>query len=306
MIHFFLNRLSKKYKLLKKAKYLLGLCFIAHLFSSSPLAAVENNHFSQGEVAPFVLVTIPKSGSHLIIKALYFMTGGVPLWHTRFLAGRYIPASEGFLYTHFCVSPALERDYSRNPRLKKIVNIRDLRDVCISMISQILKGTWPGLSAEAMRAFKKMSFDEQLLFVINHDYELDKLSPNALQVSIAKVAEQAVRYCNDRNILTCKFENLVGAEGGGTREDQIKELKRIADYLNIPASEDSLWKISMQLHGVTFDPFGKQGFKNFKSTFHSGKIGKWKTAFREEHKSAFKQKLGEALIALGYEKDDTW
>src|SRR5260370_636951 len=62
---------------------------------------------------PFTLLTIPKSGSHLIIKALHLLTGGGPIWHTKFPSLYTIPVNEGFLYTHLCISPLLERDYSQ-------------------------------------------------------------------------------------------------------------------------------------------------------------------------------------------------
>lgn len=156
---------------------------------------------SDQQIAPFALLTIPKSGSHLTIKALHFMTGGVAVWHTRFPSVYCVPARDGFLYTHLCLSPELEEDYSYLPSLKKIINVRDLRDVSISMVRQIIKGSWPGMTAAQRTAFKNMSFDEQLLFVINYDYEVDEVAqvaPNSLQVSLLKVAEQAVRFCNNK------------------------------------------------------------------------------------------------------------
>lgn len=258
---------------------------------------------------PFVLVTIPKSGSHMIIKALYFLTGGVPIWHTHFPSKYYISPQEGFLYTHFCISSQLEENYKQLPDLKKIVNIRDLRDVCISMVSHICKSPWPGMSQEQRKAFKEMSFDEQLLFVIDYDYDLEDvagIAPNSLQISILKVAEQAVLYSSDRNCLVCRYENLVGPQGGGTEALQREEIKRIAEHLGFSVSEPLLESVLAHIYGNEVDPFGSPGLEHFRSTFQRGKINNWKDVFTEEHKERFKQRLGKMLIALGYEQDDNW
>ncbi len=263
-----------------------------------------------GQIPSFALLTVPKSGSHMIMKALHLMTGGVPVWHTKFPSLYYIPSNEGFLYTHLCISPVLERDYSQLPKLKKIINIRDLRDVCVSIVYQIRKAPWPGMSAKQRESFLKLSYDEQLLFVIDFDYdpqEVAKDAPNSLQTSLIKIAEQAIRFSQDGKCLVCRYENLVGAMGGGSDEAQIEELSRIAAFLEIPISRTDLYEIAWKLYGDLVNPFGKtEALTNFKSTFHSGKIGSWKNAFKEEHKAAFKKKLGYALVSLGYETDDSW
>lgn len=275
--------------------------FLSFLFSSL---------LSAGEVAqPCALITIPKSGSHMVIKALYFLTGGIPIWHTHFPSMYYVPPEQGFLYTHFCVSPQLEENYSHLPELKKIVNIRDLRDVCVSIVHQICKSPWPGMSKGARDDFKKMSFEEQLLFVINFDYDLDdvaEFAPNSLQTSIQKVAEQAARYSLEQDCLVCKYENLVGPRGGGSEELQRDEIRRIADYLNLSISESLVSEIASSLYGNEIDPFSEEKFAHFQSTFKQGKVNNWKNFFKEEHKEAFKLRLGKTLVALGYEQDDNW
>ena len=120
------------------------------------------------------------------------------------------------------------------------------------------------------------------------------------------MAEQAVELAADPNNLVCRYEDLVGIMGGGTQEAQLAELERIARFLRVPLSQVDLSIIASQLYGDEINPFGKEGFKHYTSTFQNGKIGAWKTAFNEEHKAAFKKKLGSALIELGYEKDDNW
>jgi hypothetical protein len=261
------------------------------------------------EIPPFALITIPKSGSHLIIKTLYFLTGSKPIWHTKFPSYQYLPGEEGFLYTHFCVSPQLEADYGELPNLKKIIMVRDLRDVAVSIVHQIVKAPWPGLSGKKRQEFLQMPFDEQLLYVINYNYDVRavaKTSPNSLQVSLVQVADQALRYSQNPDVLTLRYEDLVGPNGGGTLDAQIAQLGRIKEFLQIDATAASLYEIAAKIYGNTIDPFGQEGFKNLRSTFRVGKISRWREHFTEEHKAAFKKKLGKTLIALGYEQDEKW
>jgi hypothetical protein len=286
-------------------KIVMGALFFGHLLMTTTLFAKS----PETEVPPFVLMTVPKSGSHLAIKALHFLTKGICIWHTRFPSYYTIPSDEGFLYTHLCISPELEEDYAYLPKLRKIVNVRDLRDVCISIVYHMRKNPWPGMTAEERGAFKKLSFEKQLFYVFNYNYELKeiaKVAPNNLQVSVSKLAEQMVRLSQDPDNLVCRYENLVGPEGGGDRDAQFYELRKIADYLNVSVSREQLKAIGAQLYGNAVNPFGKGQFENFKSTFHKGQIGRWREVFTEEHKKVFKEKFGYALIALGYEYDNNW
>ena len=41
-------------------------------------------------------------------------------------------------------------------------------------------------------------------------------------------------------------------------------------------------------------------------TFRSGKVGKWRESFNEEHKSIFKETAGDLLVRLGYEQSNDW
>ncbi len=282
---------------------LFSLAMSAWLSFIAPLSAIDN------ELPPFALLTVPKSGSHLMIKALHLLTGGVSIWHTRFPSFFYIPPRDGFLYTHLCLSPELEDDYQHLPQLRKIINIRDLRDVAVSIVAQIKKYPWPGMNAEQHKQFLELPFDEQLLFVINYDYDVHEVAataPNSLQVSLRQVAEQTVRLSRDPRNLVCRYENLVGSMGGGSEEAQLTELERIASFLELEIPSTQLAEIAAQLYGNEFDPFGKGGFQNFHSTFKQGKIGLWRELFTEEHKRAFKKKIGNCLIALNYESDDNW
>jgi hypothetical protein len=283
----------------------ISLCFISILSSYQPekisLSYWKNN------IAPFALITIPKSGTHLWIKTLYHMTNAFPHWqagmdrnfHDYFKALGNHENKHYFLCTHFCISPCFEH-YCQLLKLKKIVCIRDLRDVCVSMVHHIKDAGWTGLhkqyQSEALEVYRRMSFDEQLLFVMN--YISNEGNESGWQISLPLVVKQSVEYCKRPDVLICKYEDIVGEEGGGTKEAQFSTMKQINEFLNLHLSDAQLLEISPLLYGE------KQG--QFFGGFRRGKINKWNESFKKEHKEMFKKTLGWALIALGYEKDNNW
>jgi hypothetical protein len=282
-------------------KNFLPLLFAVLWFTFNPITM-----YSAVPSVNFALFTVPKSGSHLLIKTLYFMTGFTPEWHTDPLSPTVLSQNRKFPYTHFCLSPSLQNYYQHSPSIKQIIGVRDLRDVCVSIVHQIIKGPWPELARDKQKqsAFRKLPFDDQLLWVINQEYELN--GHIQLQLGIAKVAEQVKKYVQNPDVFICRFEDLVGQRGGGTEEKQLSTIRQLGEYIGISFNPHEVQKIADDLYGNEINPFGKGMFQNYQSTFREGKIGSWENCFKERHKEAFKKRLGSALIALGYEENDDW
>lgn len=260
------------------------------------------------EVTPFAVISIPQSSMPVLMNVLQYMANATPYWQpgleTEF--DDYYrslwknKSCYSFLCTQFCVSSAFE-SLCNNINLKKIVCIRDLRDVCVSIVYYIQKNGWPGLNSRypyEWQAFKQLSFDEQLLFVINYDYDSAKIG-SLDQFSLTQVAKQTAQYCNKPNVLVCPYENLVGEQGGGTQKAQLATFDRINQFLNLGLSQEKLLEISSKIGN-------KEQYLVSKEECCSPKIGSWKEVFKEEHKEAFKKKLGWALIYFGYVKDNNW
>ena len=100
-------------------------------------------------------------------------------------------------------------------------------------------------------------------------------------------------WMNNSRVLSVRFESLVGPEGGGAREDQIREIINIGRHMGLKISEEKALAIAQELFGGT-------------NTFRKGQIGAWKEEFSAEHKELFKKHAGQLLIDLGYEKDFDW
>ncbi len=180
--------------------------------------------------------------------------------------------------------------------------------MCIHRLSYPKKRlAWNGTNPKAWNAFRQLSFDEQLLFVINYEYDPVSIGEEQWQLSLPLVTKQAVLYCKKPNVLVCAYENLVGEKGGSAKNTQLITLARINQFLNFGLSEAKLIEISSKIYGEEQTPLGREAeFSEVNNTLPNVKIGSWKEAFKEEHKEAFKKKFGWALIALGYEKDNNW
>lgn len=255
---------------------------------------------------PFAVYTIPKSGSHLLIKTLYCMTNFTPQWHTTAPDMEKLFQESRFPYTHCCLAPPLFQYYNSSS-IKQIIGIRDLRDVCVSIVYQIRKGVWPEFARNSnkMKEFKNLPFDEQLIIVIQQEYE-ESPTGIPIQLGIRKVAEQASLLVQNPNLLICRYEDLVGPRGGGSEDAQKELLRKIGSHIGLFLTPEQIDELSLSLYGDNRNPFGQGDFTDYQSTFREGKIGSWKSAFKDIHKEVFKKRLGKSLIALGYEKDDNW
>lgn len=92
----------------------------------------------------------------------------------------------------------------------------------------------------------------------------------------------------------CRFEDLVGPDGGGSAEAQRREIEGIARHIDRPLDRDGLERVA----AAVWSPGS--------STFRKGAIGDWSNHFTEAHKSAFKEEAGRLLVELGYERDLDW
>jgi len=250
----------------------------------------------------FALLTIPKTGSGLVQKCIEMLVHKKPIaFGTKYQIVHCIEkvqfSPNEFMTSHFDAYKELDKYFLLHPNYKKIIQVRDLRDACVSAVFYIDKhqnyyhAKYMAGFTETKENWDRLSFDEKLMKVIT-------ANPDKFLISCATNAREALRFLQkDPKSLLMRFENLVGDKGGGDDFNQRQEILKLATFLNINVSDKELENISQSL-------FGNKGLKS--STFRSGQIGKWKEHFKEEHKEAFKECLGSYLIELGYEKNNNW
>ncbi len=98
----------------------------------------------------------------------------------------------------------------------------------------------------------------------------------------------------ESDALTLKFEDLIGAHGGGDQETQLQLLSQIFDYIGLPQDDATIANLAENLVS-TASP-----------TYRKGTINQWRKQFDSETKQLFKQYAGAELQALGYGFEADW
>lgn len=229
-----------------------------------------------------VVLTIPKSGTHLLKKILEEMVQGPlhPFGHTvnRAKTVKQVKKKIGGIFLDMLLP---DYDFLRECRAKdymKVVLIRDLRDVVVSFVHFMEAKEMAWMPIEQIREFNRLPFDERVSRLIEFP---------RTNCGTRWIAENFLKWQENETVLICRYEDLVGPRGGGNREKQEKAIKQIANHLNIPLSEERLSTILETSFGDTF-------------TFRKGQIGDWKETFKPHHIELFKKTMGDTLSKMGY------
>jgi len=113
-------------------------------------------------------------------------------------------------------------------------------------------------------------------------------------ISIGKRLGGYMPWLQAPETYVCRFEDLVGPNGGGSDEAQRNEIFSIGRHVNRPLDEPT----AQRLAGRIWSPRS--------STFRGGRAGDWTNHFSQAHKAAFKELAGQYLIELGYESGLDW
>jgi len=102
-------------------------------------------------------------------------------------------------------------------------------------------------------------------------------------------------WLDDPSVCWSTFERLIGPRGGGSVDDQLREVRALLRHLGFPLASPAI--VRMVARRV-FDPGSP--------TFRIGQIGSWRKYFGPQHCTAFKEVAGQLLIDLGYERSLDW
>ncbi len=244
--------------------------------------------------SPRVLInSIPKSGTNLLgntlqhfpyfrrrigktIRPLHYSIDKAYEKVTNIKNGQY-----GFSHLKYD-----DRLYSRlvSSNIKLLFMIRDPRDI---VVSHFIYVTTIDKKHRVHNYYKQLLDDETRLMKTITGAQ-DIVAP------INNVLKDYLPWVSKRECLTIRFENLIGPNGGGNAELQLQSVMEIADLLEISLGKSQLIKIIDNI------------YSRKSPTFSTGKIGKWKEYFTDEHIREFKNSTSDMLIKYGYEKDDKW
>jgi hypothetical protein len=270
-------------------------------------------------VSPFVLNTIPKSGTNLVRKALRMFPGirngriSIRLATAMEYKGQDLsgivtvpvgvafPAPVPLSVVEDSVRRIKRGDYAswhvphapetahllERMRIKMLIMLRDPRDIVISQTHYVLNTPAHNLHAY----YLTLSEPERIMASIR-GVEAEH-AQGYRGTDIDERCRSVLRWTSEPFTCTVTFERLVGPHGGGSRDAQLDELRRLADHLGFHYTPHTLAAIADQLFGGT-------------STFRKGSIGGWRDHFSDAHKAVFKEIAGPLLVELGYESSEDW
>jgi hypothetical protein len=271
-------------------KRILSLFGLALLFSSSSLSAVIRE-LPRPHPRKIVLITIPKSGTHLLQKAVRLITGqpvemlSFADVHALYKNEIELDPNDGIIsWQH--LFPQLDCIKEDKEHFIKIINIRDPRDILVSQIDwHLTMGMWASWTPQGyIQKFATLSQDEQLSEVINFPQNW---------YSVKRFAKKALEWMKEPDVFVCRFEDLVGPQGGGSRIRQEKVIRDLATHLGYSIEEEDIFYIADNIFGDSY-------------SFRKGQIGRWHEFFKPKHVEEFKKTMGKLLIKLDYEKNLNW
>lgn len=248
----------------------------------------------------FFMITVPKSGTHLFAAYLNMMlkTEKTFLGITQIVEGEEVQEDakdwlekskekNSYFVCHFAFSKPLFAYREEHPHYKMIFCIRDLRDIIVSGVDYLDK--YKNL-AEKDEDWNGATYEEKLLKLLDENSRNYLNLPAQIRLALKSIEKYGEAFI-------CRYEDFVGASGGGDIELQQEKIMELADFLSVKISEK---KMNFMIDRA----YGKQ--LRYNTTFNVGKIGRWREQFTPAVIEKFKQVLGEELVLLGYEEDYNW
>ncbi|MCB1110109.1 MAG: hypothetical protein KDK64_03945 [Chlamydiia bacterium] len=237
--------------------------------------------FSEEKTLPLVL-SVPKAGGHLVLKMLSLF-----------------PEPPECVWADHIVSHDMEELSLEDAKVSKVIIIRDLRDVFVSLVywfdAQVAEGLVnrhlaakrKGLR-ERIQHWRSCSFDEKLQIVLE-----DGAESFYYEGFMRENIEQACHLLKGEKTQVMRFEDLIGVQGGGSQEAQEECIRRFAEVFSQSLSEEEVKRVSDKT-------FGKTHASAFDRTFRKGQIGSWKEHYNEKNLLLFYMRYGRYQKLLGY------
>lgn len=241
-----------------------------------------------GDASRVFSVSIPKSGTHLLERALCLHPRFYRKW-IRTVHGDNIESMGGLatllprirkaqvVMSHLHWSQA-EADALQASDLRTIFMMRDPRDVLASEVSYVMRR--PSHDLHAIYASEP---DDQARYrlVLEGD-EARKIEP------FARRLEYFLNWM-DTDMHVVRFEELVGAQGGGSDATQRAALRGLYTAIGAPLSDSQVDRVCQQL------------FSTNSPTFQRGQIRGWQDKLDNDLMDQFRDVAGDAMRRMGYE-----
>jgi hypothetical protein len=185
---------------------------------------------------------------------------------------------------HCQFTPELS-DLLNSRSIATVCIVRDPRAIAVSHMDYIKRS--PGHFFH--RDYIALPDDDARLLMSIDGGKLGRYTLESLQVRY----QQYIDWGKKGGAHIVRFEDLVGARGGGCDTLQIKAINSVVEFLSLGTDESRQSTIASQLFGDT-------------NTFRKGQVDSWKNELRSHHKHALHDSVGDILIRLGYENNASW
>lgn len=245
------------------------------------------NRISNGDTPSVLCNSVPKAGTHLLERALCLhprlYRKLLPTINDRNIGrwkdldailGRLRPGQ--VLITHLACQPArvaaLETHETRS-----ILLVRDPRDIVVSQAFYIPRN-------------RKHPFHETLTSVDDLGARMRLVIRGAPEVGMPSLAARLASFEGwlHEACLVVRFEDLVGAAGGGDTETQLAVLSEVFGHVGLEMTADEVAGLASRI------------FSDASPTFRKGAAGQWREQFDDETSLLFSELLGDALCTFGY------
>ena len=165
--------------------------------------------------------------------------------------------------------------------IKIIQVLRDPRAIALSNAHYLAKQ-----EKHPMHSFYKAlpDFDSQLAFSITGG----KIDANLSLNSIAERAKLIAPWVEQADVLSIRFEDLIGSLGGGSDELQHRAILNVLNFLNLDMDDSQLQHIQDNLFGTS-------------TTFRQGQIDSWRDSFKEMHLELYNAIAADLTKSWGYD-----
>jgi hypothetical protein len=248
--------------------------------------------------------SFPKSGTHLLIQILQGLSELGPVVDSGLPAILTFDGKTGeqreletiledlrrlkngdIAYGHLHARPEIKEELTREGVATYFI-YRDPRDIVVSHVHYITEMA-PNHAHHKHYKEDLHSFHERLKVSILGLPEKPEPFPN-----INHRFEPYAGWLDAPGVLSLKFEEYI---------------QKPAEFL------EKILECAIS-HGFNLSTSRQRGIKVLRDavdpqkspTYRSGRIGRWREAFTEEHKAIFKEVAGNLLIRLGYEQDKDW
>ena len=251
------------------ASSILHLCISIDVMVIAP---ITEHHYSKRTI---FLMSIPKSGTHMVIRLFSFMglerspdrTPSPGTWCTPVSYEYHTPCKE--LLVNDAFDPQGRQLLFRSPA---IFVYRNPLDIIVSELDWFTK--------------TENSFSGYLNCFSDESEKLEKLiSDDSVQNNIRNRINRYTGWMNFNNVIPISYEEIVGERGGGNDDEQL----------------DVIWSLQLKLHipGEAKE-YASQLYDPNSATFSRGQIGRHKEKFKKKHYKLFNDLPQDFMQNLGY------